>query len=227
MNKTVFACFLFLLVACHIDEHQLPDGFIYLHQVAPDIEVELRYFSSYNFVGDTIDGYFGNRCIITKQAAKALLGAHTELQTKGLGLKVFDAYRPQRAVDHFVRWAKDVNDIKMKRQFYPNVDKSVLFKEGYISERSGHTRGSTVDLTIIYLEGNQRGQELDMGTSWDFFGPQSWPGSNDVTKAQKANRMLLQRLMMKHGFRPLKEEWWHFTLLNEPFPDTYFNFSVH
>jgi len=204
----------------------LPEGFAYLQDVVPDIEIEPRYFSTNNFVGDTIDGYHDQKCILTNEAAFALLAVQKELKNSGIGLKVFDAYRPQQAVDHFVRWAQDLKDTAMKKLYYPNIDKSLLFEQGYISARSGHTRGSTVDLTIIYLTGSKQGEEMDMGTPWDFFSPLSWPESNNVSQAQKANRMLLRNIMIKHGFNPLKEEWWHFTLKDEPFPKSYFNFAV-
>ncbi|MCB9289501.1 MAG: M15 family metallopeptidase [Lewinellaceae bacterium] len=204
----------------------LPKGFVYLSDVAPDVEVELRYFSSDNFVGDTIDGYRADRCIISRPAAEALKEVQKELRPLGLGIRVFDAYRPQRAVDHFVRWAEDLSDTLMKPVYYPNVDKSELFERGYIAARSGHTRGSTLDLTLVHLEGPQKGKALDMGTPWDHFDPAAWPGSNAVTEAQKQNRMLLQKMMVDNGFKPLKEEWWHFTLKEEPYPDTYFNFVV-
>ncbi|MCG8306399.1 MAG: M15 family metallopeptidase [Cytophagales bacterium] len=204
----------------------LPSGFVYLDDVAPGVKLEIRYFSPENFVGDTIDGYKSGRCIITREAAFALREIQQELNKKGLGLKVYDAYRPQQAVDHFVRWAHDLPDTRMKSEYYPQVDKDSLFDQGYISEKSGHSRGSTVDLTIVYHDGPDAGKELDMGTSWDFFSPLSWPSSNEITEVQKANRMLLRKVMIAHGFKPLNEEWWHFTLRNEPFPDTYFNFPV-
>ena len=205
---------------------QLPKGFVYLEKVVPALEVDLRYYSPDNWVGDTIDGYMAERCILSRKAAKALKKAGKALRGRGYGIKVFDAYRPQRAVDHFVRWAKDLSDTLMKPVYYPNVEKSELFERGYIAARSGHSRGSTLDLTLVFLEGPRKGQELDMGTPWDFFDPAAWPGSDVVTGAQRENRMLLRRVMMDHGFRPLKEEWWHFTLEAEPFPDTYFDFVV-
>lgn len=206
--------------------YKLPQGFAYLHDICPDIIVDLRYLSSNNFVGKPIDGYNTEKCIISSEAAKALCNVQNDLNLKGYGLKVFDAFRPQQAVDHFVRWAKDTEDNKMKAQFYPAIDKRHLFQQGYISSKSGHTRGSTVDLTLINLEGDNPGEEVDMGTRWDFFSPSSWPDSEKVTALQKSNRMILQKVMVKHGFRPYKAEWWHFTLKQEPFPDTYFNFPV-
>jgi D-alanyl-D-alanine dipeptidase len=205
---------------------QLPKGFVYLDKVVPDVEVELRYYSSNNFIGDTIDGYRAAKCIISKPAAKALKKVQKDLRPLGLDIKVYDAFRPQQAVDHFVRWAEDLSDTLMKPIYYPNVDKSELFERGYIAARSGHTRGSTLDLTLIHLEGPEKGRELDMGTPWDHFDPAAWPSSDAVTEKQKENRMLLRKVMMDNGFKPLKEEWWHFTLEAEPYPDTYFDFVV-
>ncbi len=204
----------------------IPDDFAYLQDIIPDITVDLRYYSSDNFVGDTIEGYRAGKCIISRDAAKALSKVQRDLKSTGYSLKVFDAYRPQQAGDHFIRWAKDLEDTKMKNNYYPEEDKALLFKKGYIASKSGHSRGSTVDLTIIYINGLCQGDELDMGTPWDFFSPLSWPASDHVSAEQKANRMLLQKVMVKHGFTPLNEEWWHFTLKNEPFPDTYFNFPI-
>jgi len=202
-----------------------PEGFVQIREAVPGVVVELRYFGADNFVGAPIDGYAADRCYVTTEAARALGRVQHELAHLGLGLKVFDAYRPQRAVDHFVRWAEDLGDTRMKARYYPDVAKEHLFRDGYIAAKSGHSRGSTVDLTIVSLDSGEP-VELDMGTPWDFFGPRSWPTSLEVTPQQRANRMLLQALMMKHGFRPLAEEWWHFTLEDEPFPDTYFDFVV-
>jgi D-alanyl-D-alanine dipeptidase len=183
----------------------------------------MRYLGSDNFVGRPVDGYQRARCLLTHQAAQALAKAQRSLSERGLGLKVFDCYRPQRAVAHFVRWARDLKDTATKERYYPNVDKRSLFKKGYIASRSGHSRGSTVDLTVV-RRGD--GQELDMGTPFDFFSPRSWPSSAAVTPEQRANRMLLAGAMKGAGFRPLTTEWWHFTLRSEPFPDTYFDFVV-
>ncbi len=202
-----------------------PDGFVDIQRAVPGVVVDLRYFSEDNFVGQPIDGYQSDTCYVTRQAADALAAVQADLAAFGLSLKVFDAYRPQRAVDHFVRWAEDLDDTKMKAAYYPGVAKAHLFRDGYIAARSGHSRGSTVDLTLVSLDSGQP-VELDMGTGWDFFGPESWPSSTAVTPQQRANRMLLQLLMVKHGFKPLAEEWWHFTLVDEPFPETYFDFVV-
>ena len=197
--------------------------FVDIQQAIPGIEVDVRYFSAHNFVGVPIDGYGAAVVYLTRAAAEALVSVQKQLSQFGLGLKVFDGYRPQMAVDHFVRWARDLDDRKMKQRYYPAVDKENLFRDGYIAERSGHSRGSTVDLTIINLASNE---ELDMGTGWDFFDVMSWPSSTSVTAAQAANRMRLRTTMLEHGFKPLQEEWWHFTLGNEPFPDRYFEFEI-
>ena len=205
---------------------RLADGFVYCEAVVPEIRSELRYATPHNFVGEKIDGYRRPRCILTRQAAFALRNVQEELRPFGLGLKVFDAYRPQRAVDHFVRWANNLGDTRMKAEFYPGVEKGNLFKDDYIAARSGHSRGSTVDLTIVSLRGEPTGMELDMGTGFDFFGPESWPDYPSMTAQQRANRMILQVVMKKQGFRPYPKEWWHFTLETEPFPATYFDFPV-
>ncbi|HNU58896.1 MAG TPA: M15 family metallopeptidase [Aquaticitalea sp.] len=204
-------------------QQELPEGFVYVQSVIKDLDVELRYFSANNFVGDTITGYHSNKLILTVQAAEALKRVQDELQQHNLCLKVYDGYRPQRAVDHFVQWAKILKDTIKKSEFYPKVDKQHLFSEGYIASRSGHSRGSTVDLTII--DGNT-GVPLDMGSPYDFFGEQSWVDYEGITETQMANRMLLQRVMLSHNFRNYPKEWWHFTLRWEPFPDTYFDFAV-
>lgn len=202
----------------------LPDGFVYVDEAIPDIQVELRYATAHNFVGRPVDGYQGRRAILSQPATAALAKVQAELQPFGLGLKIFDAYRPQRAVDHFVRWARDTADTRMKAEFYPEVDKRNLFRDDYIAERSGHSRGSTVDLTLVDLAPPHA--PLDMGTGFDFFGPASWPTHGALTAPQRANRLLLQTLMVKHGFRPYPKEWWHFTLNGEPYPEQYFDFPV-
>ena len=203
----------------------LPEHFVYVRDIIPDIMIDIRYFTENNFAGCRIDGYEAPVCILTREATLALKQAQTELRTSGLGLKIFDAYRPQRAVRHFVRWARDSTDQKMKQRYYPDLDKDDLFELGYIVEKSGHSRGSTVDLTIVSLDGGGI-PELDMGTEWDYFGSRSAPADMTVSNAQRANRMLLQDLMHRTGFAPVDQEWWHFTLRNEPYPDTYFDFPV-
>ena len=198
-------------------------GFVSVGEVIPDVLLDIRYYSSFNFIGERIDGYEEPAALLTREAAQALKEAINEAMEQGFRLKVFDAYRPQKAVDHFVRWAKDPEDIRMKAFFYPDLEKTEIIPQGYIAEHSGHSRGSTVDLTLFDMATQQ---DVDMGGTFDFFGELSHPDYSGVSEVQHANRMLLQSLMAKHGFRPLKTEWWHFTLENEPWPDTYFTFSV-
>lgn len=207
----------------HTHARQLPEGFVDVQSLLPHVVLDIRYFSEDNFVGTPIDGYQAAKCIVSTQAAAALVKVQNNLKDFGLGLKIFDCYRPQKAVDHFVRWAVKLTDKKMKARYYPQVAKSELFSKGYIAEKSGHSRGSTVDLTLVSLQDDKA---LDMGSGWDFFSPISWPSSVQVNTQQRANRMLLQQIMTRHGFKPLKEEWWHFTLKNEPYPQRYFDFSV-
>ena len=202
---------------------EIPKNFSYVKDTIPTIELELRYASTNNFVGEIIEGYLAHKAILTTKATLALAKVQKELEGFGFGLKVFDAYRPQRAVDHFVCWGKDLVDRKMKLAYYPDVQKKNLFKEGYIAKRSGHSRGSTVDLTIIDLKTKE---ELDMGSRFDFFGQQSWVHYIKITLQQRANRMLLNQVMIKYGFRAYAQEWWHFTLQNEPYKNRYFDFKV-
>lgn len=217
----------FLVVLIHLLSFQkketLPKGFVYVDEVIPTIEVELKYYGTDNFVGDTINGYHSNKLILTLKTAEALRNVQEELLQDNKCLKIFDGYRPQRAVNHFMAWAKDLNDTVNRTKFYPDVDKEQLFVLEYIATRSGHSRGSTVDLTIIDGETNEM---LDMGSTYDFFGEQSWVNYTKITENQKSNRQLLQTVMLKNGFYNYPKEWWHFTLRNEPFPDTYFDFIV-
>ncbi|MCH3884681.1 M15 family metallopeptidase [Tenacibaculum aquimarinum] len=222
MKKSTLLILLFLNLGLIAQE--LPKGFVYLNNVVPSIETELRYCSHNNFIGIPIDGYQDNVLVISEKAANALKKAQEELLEKGFSLKVFDAYRPQQAVNHFVRWARVLNDTVKKREYYPNVPKRQLFNLGYIASKSGHTRGSTVDLTLIDVK---TGTELDMGSPYDFFGEISHPFSKKLSKKQQENRLLLRTVMLKNNFRPYVNEWWHFTLRNEPFPKTYFNFPVN
>ena len=206
-----------------MDAQILKKGFSYLSEVDGSIQQELRYFSSNNFIGKKIDGYKKNTVIISNAAANALKKVQAELKQMGLSLKVYDAYRPQQSVDHFVRWAKKLNDTLMKQSYYPTIHKSDLFQLGFIASKSGHTRGSTVDLTIVDIKTNK---ELDMGSSYDFFGEKSHPYYKKITDKQTKNRMLLRSIMIKNGFIPYDNEWWHFTLKNELYPTTYFNFTI-
>jgi D-alanyl-D-alanine dipeptidase len=200
-----------------------PAEFVDATGVVPGLVVDMRYAGPSNFVGRPIDGYEAPVCFLTRQAAEALAEAQAELKDYGLGLKVFDCYRPERAVADFVRWAKDEADTKMKAEFYPALDKSELFAEGYIAERSGHSRGSTVDLTLVYLPYES---DVPMGTGFDFFSTRSWPTDAAQPSEVRAHRLLLSSILQRHGFKPYENEWWHFTLADEPFPDTYFDFPV-
>ena len=223
MKYFLLTIFTILFISC-TGQNKLPDGFDYVTNHIPDAVIELRYFGDNNFIGRPIDGYNKNVSILSTEAILSLVKVQEELKKYNLGVKIFDGYRPQQAVDHFVRWAKVLNDTVNKRKFYPNVVKKDLFKEGYIASKSGHTRGSTIDMTLVNLT---TGEELDMGSPWDFFGPESWVANLDLTQQQRANRMLLQTIMSKHGFNHYPKEWWHFTLANEPFPETYFNFPIN
>ena len=199
----------------------LPDGFVDVAATVPGIRIELRYRTEDNFVGTRIDGYEANRCLATRETAVALAKVQAELESFGLGLKIFDAYRPQRAVDHFVRWAKDLADTRTRAEYYPHVAKEHLFPT-YIARRSGHSRGSAVDVTLV----SRDGEELDMGTPFDFFDPSSAAKHAGVPAAQRAHRLLLHAVMRSHGFKGYKGEWWHFSLVKEPFPETYFDFRI-
>ena len=201
----------------------MPSDFTLITDVVPDAILEIRYYSTYNFVGERIDGYMAPVAIMTVKAANALKEVSDELAEKGYRLKIYDAYRPQRAVNHFIRWAENVEDVRMKPYFYPDVPKSELFERQYIMARSGHSRGSTVDLTLLDMK---TGKDLDMGGVFDWFGELSHPDYENITAEQKANRLILREAMLKHGFAPLDSEWWHFTLKNEPYPDTYFDFPI-
>ena len=198
-------------------------GFVSIGEVVPEVLLDIRYYSSFNFIGERIDGYEEPVALLTREAAMALKKVSREAVERGWRLKIFDAYRPQKAVDHFVRWAKDLMDIRMKPYFYPELEKKDIIPQHYIAEHSGHSRGSTLDLTLFDMA-SQR--DADMGGTFDYFGERSHPDYGGITKKQQQNRMLLQKLMVKHGFRPLASEWWHFTLEEEPYPDTYFIFPV-
>ena len=210
-------------------------GFVNLSDVVPDAIIEARYFATYNFVGARVDGYLEPVVLYTREAAAALKEVSDDVKARGYRLKVYDAYRPQCAVDHFVRWGKDLADSLMKPYFYPEVDKSLLFERGYIAEKSGHTRGSAIDLTLFDMA---TGKELDMGGVHDWFGIESHPdyggnpdtgeytGGVQITEEQFRNRMILREAMLRHGFQPYDCEWWHFSLKDEPYPDTYFTFPL-
>ena len=207
-------------------------GFVLVTDVVPDAILEIRYYSTYNFIGDRIPGYEEPVAILTRQAADSLKVVSDELMKQGYCLKIFDAYRPQCAVDYFMKWAKDTADVRMKAYFYPEQDKSILIPQGYIAEKSGHTRGSTIDLTLFDMKLER---EVDMGCTYDYFGvashPDVLPGQEvgayqPINEEQYKHRMILRECMLRHGFKPYDCEWWHFTLENEPYPDTYFTFPI-
>jgi zinc D-Ala-D-Ala dipeptidase len=199
-----------------------PAAFVDAASVVPGLLADIRYAGSHNFVGRPIDGYEAPRCLLTQAAADALAAVARDLSSRGLHVKVFDCYRPTRAVANFVRWARELNDTAGKAEFYPNVDKRTLFRDGYIASQSGHSRGSTADLTLAQADGH----ELDMGTPFDFFSPKSWSADPSISAEAHTNRMLLATAMRRRGFRGYDKEWWHFTLRGEPFPETYFDFPV-
>ena len=203
--------------------NELPKGFCYAHDLIPDVILDIRYAGTHNFVGDPIDGYEAPYAVMTVEAGEALKAAADEFREMGYRVKIYDAYRPQSAVKHFVRWAYDEDDKRMQEEFYPEFKKKILMvDQGYIARNSSHCRGSAIDLTLTDMEGN----ELDMGSCFDYFGKLSWHGAKGVSEEAAENRALLRRVMEKHGFRFYEKEWWHYKLLGEPFPDTAFDFPV-
>ncbi|MCQ2126398.1 MAG: M15 family metallopeptidase [Bacteroidaceae bacterium] len=233
----VCAMLVTLLSSCRNTETAvLPEedrsDFVLVTDVVPDAILEIRYYSTYNFIGDRIPGYEEPVALLTRQAADSLKAVSDELLQLGYRLKIFDAYRPQCAVDYFMKWAKDVEDVRMKEYFYPELDKSVLVPQEYVAEKSGHTRGSTIDLTLFDMK---KEKEVDMGCTYDYFGiashPDVLPGQEigayePINEEQYHNRMILRDAMLRHGFKPYDCEWWHFTLKDEPYPDTYFTFPI-
>ena len=207
--------------------HYIPEkdssGFVLLSDYIPSIVQEIRYFSTYNFVGDRIDGYEEPVALLTIEAARALKAVANEMNVQGYRLKIFDTYRPTTAVKHFIMWGIEDQDVRMKPYFYPDVEKQELFSKGYIAKRSSHSRGSTVDLTLLDM---RTGKEVDMGSQFDWFGIESHPDYRGITEEQYGNRMFLQKAMVRNGFTPIDCEWWHFTLADEPYPDMYFSFPV-
>mgnify|MGYP001247397391 CR=1 FL=1 len=204
-------------------KYNLPDGFVYADDHIPGVLLDIRYFGEDNFVGARIDGYKGPYAILTKEAADALAKVQEEVRSLGYTLLIYDAYRPQKAVEHFKKWSRDPDDTKTKADYYPDLEKSRLFKLGYIASRSGHSRGSTVDLTLADAA---TGEPLDMGGPFDFFGEVSHHGTSLITEEQAENRRILKEAMERNGFRAYAKEWWHYTLADEPYPDTYFDFDV-
>jgi zinc D-Ala-D-Ala dipeptidase len=238
---------LFAITGVVHSESSRPKDMVDIDKAIPSVLLDIRYYGPHNFVGEKIVGYQAPKCLITRAAAESLAKVQAELKEMSLTVKIYDCYRPQRAVDHFVRWAQDIGDKRTKEEFYPTVDKPNLFRDGYIAEKSGHSRGSTVDLTIVPLPVPKQdtytpGQPLvtcfssadkrfgdnsiDMGTGFDCFHDMSHPGNLTVGHQQRANRLLLKSLMDKYGFKNYDQGWWHFTLRDEPYPDTYFDFPV-
>lgn len=234
-------------IAFTADADKIPDGFVDIQKTIPDVLLDIRYYGSHNFLGEKVNGYLAPKCYLTQEAAQALAKVQKDLEPYSLTLKIYDCYRPQRAVNHFVRWAREIENTKTRKEFYPTVDKRNLFKDGYIDSKSGHSRGSTVDLTIVplpapsqadYVPGQQlyecylpavkrfADNSLDMGTGFDCFNELSHTANTNIGRQQKINRLLLKSLMEKHGFKNYDMEWWHYTLKNEPYPDTYFDFVI-
>ena len=207
----------------HNDITKDPSGFVLLADYVPHIVQEIRYYATYNFIGERIDGYEEPCALLTIEAARALKGAANELFVQGYRLKVFDAYRPATAVKQFILWGIEDTDVRMKPYFYPDLEKQELFAKGYIAKQSSHSRGSAIDLTLLDM---RTGKEVDMGSPFDLFSEISHPDCRDITDEQYENRMLLQQAMVRNGFAPLDCEWWHFCLKDEPYPDTYFTFPV-
>jgi zinc D-Ala-D-Ala dipeptidase len=253
MKKRLLLCVilwawgLLLFTADGLAENRLPAEFVDIRDVITDIVLDIRYSGPHNFIGTKVDGYGAAKCLVTRKAAGALAKVQNTLRDADLSLKIYDCYRPQRAVDHFVRWAQDISDTRTKGEFYPTVDKRYLFRDGYIAKKSGHSRGSTIDLTIVPLpvpnpEAYHSGQPLaacflpvdkrfgdnsiDMGTGFDCFHVLSHSGNKQIGVQQRTNRLLLKNLMAQHGFKHYEQEWWHFTLRDEPYPDTYFDFPI-
>lgn len=246
MNKWIPVLVLFACLQANAAD--IPDGFVEIREVIPDVVMDIRYCTEHNFVGARVDGYEACKCYLTQETTQALAKVQADLKPFGFGLKVYDCYRPQRAVDHFVRWAEDIQDTATKTEFYPTVDKKHLFRDGYIASKSSHSRGSTLDVSIVELPAQEQpefvlGQteqkacyraaserfpdnSIDMGTGFDCFHERSHPENLELGARQRLNRLLLKTLMEKHGFVYYDREWWHFTLRDEPFPDTYFDFLV-
>ncbi|MEN6620546.1 MAG: M15 family metallopeptidase [Smithella sp.] len=254
MNTKIILSFFLFIALCPFQfsvncfsAEKIPKGFVDIQDIIPDIQLDIRYYGQHNFVGERINGYNAGKCILSRESATALAKVQKDITPFSLSLKIYDCYRPQRAVNHFVQWATEIKNIKTKEEFYPDVDKRNLFKDGYIDSKSGHSRGSTVDLTIVpipvprqvnyipdqklfacYLPAGVRfpDNSIDMGTGFDCFNDLSHTENKKIGLQQRINRVLLKSLMEKHGFRNFEKEWWHYTLNNEPYPNTYFNFVI-
>ncbi|MGE5391248.1 MAG: M15 family metallopeptidase [Deltaproteobacteria bacterium] len=223
-NRFFLLVFLLTLVFTGCSQKaNVPEGFVYVKEMVPSAELDIRYYGSNNFTGRPVAGYQAPVAILTIETTRALADASKDLAGQGYSFKIFDAYRPQKAVNDFIRWAKEPDEERMKSRFYPRIEKKDLFSLGYLALKSGHSRGSTVDLTLM---DKKTGKEVDMGSSFDFLDPISAHGSSDITPVQTANRQLLKSIMEKHGFKSYSGEWWHYTLINEPYPNQYFDFDV-
>lgn len=222
LQKTLLAILTYLVLASA--SYGLPSGFVYLQDVDASIIQDMRYVTRNNFIGRPVPGYLAPRCILTQEGAFALAAIQRKLKAQSLGIKVYDCYRPQTAVNGFVAWSKDPSDQLMKQAYYPRVNKADLFKLGYIMQKSGHTRGSTVDMTLVHL--GEQPTDMEMGTHFDLLDPLSHTLSPDVSAKARHNRLFLRAVMEQGGFVPIAVEWWHFTLRDEPFPETYFDFAV-
>ena len=223
LTRRIYSLNIVVLFAPAISLAKLPEGFSYCESVIPSLRIDLKYATADNFTGQPVSGYKEPVCILTTAALNQLVHVQNILSELGLGLKIFDGYRPQKAVNHFIAWESLPDQPDAQTRFYPTLTKKELFELAYIASLSGHSRGSTVDLTIIDL---LSGQELNFGTEFDFFGEQAHPLYPHFQPEQRANRLLLRSLMVAHGFIPYVNEWWHFTLANEPFPATYFDFDI-
>lgn len=230
MKKLLYIIVLLAVSACRQNSGR--EYFVQVTDVIPEAMLDIRYYGTFNFIGDRIPGYGHPTAMLTRQAADSLKAVSDELMAKGYRLKIYDCYRPQKAVDYFMKWAQDTLDVRMKQYFYPELDKSVLVPQGYVARKSSHTRGSTVDLTLFDMAA---GKDVDMGCHFDYFGvashPDVLPGQEigavePIDEAQYKNRMILRKAMLAHGFKPYECEWWHFTLADEPFPDRYFDFDL-
>lgn len=201
----------------------LPEGFVYVASLVNGIDEAILYASNDNFIGQKVDGYLASKAILTREAAEALVNVQEAAIKHNLSVKIFDAYRPRRAVKHFLRWVDEEESLENKERFHPEFSKPELFEKGYLATHSSHSRGSTVDLTLV---NQSTGSELDMGTEFDFFGKQSWLSYQNLSAKQSSNRYFLQSLMSENGFQPFELEWWHFTLIDEPFSEKSFDFTV-
>ena len=220
----LFLGFILFAVGFLLTAQNPPSGFSKMECYLPNSSVALRYATTDNFMGRVVPGYENPTVVLSTPALVALQKVQKEVEKLGFQIKVYDGYRPQKAVTAFVHWAAAAKDTIRKSSYYPNILKNELFDRGYIARKSGHSRGSTVDITLVHISGPRKGEEIDMGSPWDFFGPISWVDSPLITETQQENRQLLQRVMIANGFRPYSKEWWHFTLEKEPFPTTYFDF---